>query len=240
MVPVSRTAGSPSKWADLGIRTASALVMVPATLLCLWAGGLAWFLLILLCFAGLIRELALLAPNLDFARERLGFLAAGSLYSAIAGLSLVWLRDRPGYGWDDVLFLFLVVWATDIGAYLVGRLLGGRKLAPRISPGKTRNGAWGGLAFGIITGIAIAAGAAHPLVADATIGAVPAAAVISVVAQAGDLMESAVKRRLRVKDSGQTIPGHGGLFDRLDGILSAAPFAALIAFAAQGGMPLWR
>lgn len=236
----SVSARKPSRWADLGIRTASALVMVPTALLCLWAGGIAWFLLILLCFGGLLGELIRLARNLGNRPGRGRFLAIGTLYALIAALSLAWLRGRPDFGWADVLFLFLVVWATDIGAYLVGRWLGGRKLAPRISPGKTWSGAAGGLAFGIIIGIAIAISAAHSLIASEIGGAVPAAAIISIVAQAGDLMESAVKRWLRVKDSGRTIPGHGGLFDRLDGILAAAPFAAMIAFAAQGGMPLWR
>ena len=208
--------------------------MVPAALLCLWHGGGAWLALNLLCLAGLIGELLLLTPRAP--RRGLLFLILGTLYAALAAASLIWLRGRPIAGWDDVLFLLLVVWSTDIGAYLVGRRFGGPKLAPSISPGKTWSGAAGGLASGMLIGLLIASFALEPSPA----GGVIAGGVVSLVAQLGDLMESALKRWLSVKDSGRTIPGHGGLFDRLDGILAAAPFAALFALAVQGGMPLWR
>ena len=208
--------------------------MVPAALLCLWRGGDAWLALNLLCLAGLIGELLLLAPRAP--RRGPLFVALGTLYAALAAASLIWLRARPAAGWDDVLFLLLVVWSTDIGAYLVGRRFGGRKLAPSISPGKTWSGAAGGLGAGMVIGLLIASFANHPSPG----GGVIAGGVVSLVAQIGDLMESALKRWLNVKDSGRTIPGHGGLFDRLDGILAAAPFAALFALAVQGGMPLWR
>ena len=133
-------------------------------------------------------------------------------------------------GLIDVLFLLVVVWMTDIGAYAVGRLAGGPKLAPAISPGKTVSGAVGGLVIGVAAGLLVARSPA----------AILPGAIISIVSQAGDLAESALKRRLGVKDSGRTIPGHGGLFDRLDGVLAAAPVAAVLALLAQGGVPLWR
>jgi phosphatidate cytidylyltransferase len=210
--------------------------MVPAVIFCLWYGGAPWAVLNGLCVIGLVLELAWLSRRVPTGQSPRRFLTLGTIYVMIAAAALVWLRERPRFGWDNVLFLLLVVWATDSGAYLIGRRLGGRKLWPRISPGKTWSGAIGGTICGIIAGLILAALAARAPVA----GAVPAALVISVVAQLGDLMESAFKRWLSVKDSGRIIPGHGGLFDRLDGILASAPFAALFALAVQGGMPLWR
>jgi phosphatidate cytidylyltransferase len=135
------------------------------------------------------------------------------------------------------MFLLFTVWASDVGAYLVGRWLGGPRLAPRISPGKTRSGALGGL----IAAIAVGLLAAHFLSDAATIWrAALVAAVLGIVSQLGDLLESFVKRRLEVKDSGHLIPGHGGLFDRLDGILAAAPVAAVLALALGRGVVLWQ
>jgi len=137
----------------------------------------------------------------------------------------------------DVLFLLLIVWAGDIGAYLVGRWIGGPRLAPQISPGKTWSGAVGGLLVAVAAGLL----AAHFLAAPVAPWQ-PAliAVVLGIVAQAGDLLESIVKRVLAVKDSGNLIPGHGGLFDRLDGVLAAAPVAALLALALGRGVVLWQ
>lgn len=218
-----------SRFQDLGIRTASAAILIPLTLIGLLAGGWLWAVLIAVFFIGLLREWRALS-HLERPDQRNRFLIFGLAYAGVPGIALLWLRLRPAIGLDDVLFLLLVVWMTDIGAYLVGRLIGGRKLAPVISPGKTISGALGGLAFGIIAGMIFARG---PL-------AILPAAALSLVSQVGDLGESALKRRLGVKDSGRTIPGHGGLFDRLDGILAAAPVAALLALLAHGGLPLWR
>ncbi len=162
------------------------------------------------------------------------FAAAGVPYAGLGGICLVWLRHRPEAGLIDTGFLILVIWGTDIGAYLVGRLLGGAKLAPRISPGKTWSGAAGGLVLGAACGAGLAA-----VTRDAPGHAFVAGLLLSFVAQAGDLLESAIKRKLGVKDSGRTIPGHGGLFDRLDGFLTAAPLAVLFAACMHGGMALW-
>ena len=158
------------------------------------------------------------------------FAAAGIPYIGIGGFSLLWLRLQPGFGLRDTLFLVAVIWATDIGAYLAGRLLGGAKLAPRISPGKTWSGSVGGLLIGGLAGALVANGG-HGI-SPLTLGA---ALLLSLCAQAGDLLESAIKRKLGVKDSGRTIPGHGGLFDRLDGFLAAAPVAVILALLAHGG-----
>ncbi len=165
-----------------------------------------------------------------------GFTAAGLPYIALAALAVSWLRATPGsnVGLFNLLWLFGVVWGTDTAAYVVGRTLGGPKLAPAISPGKTWSGSVGGLlgAGAVGAGLALAAGVPP-------IAVVLASLALSVVAQAGDLAESAVKRRFSVKDSGAIIPGHGGLFDRADALLAAAPAMALTLYFV-GVDALWR
>jgi len=165
------------------------------------------------------------------------WLGFGVLYIGVAGVALIELRGDDAAGRGNVLFLFLVVWASDIGAYLAGRLLGGPKLLPAVSPNKTWSGALGGLAA------AMAVGAGAALLVEprgAVLWAALVAALLGVVAQMGDLLESWIKRRFRVKDSSGLIPGHGGLLDRLDGVLAAAPVAALLGAALGPGAHLWR
>jgi len=165
-----------------------------------------------------------------------GFTAAGLPYIALAAVAVSWLRATPGSeaGLFNLLWLFGVVWGTDTAAYVVGRTLVGPRLAPAISPGKTWSGAVGGLlgAAAVGGGLALAAGA-QPF------AVVAASLALSVVAQAGDLAESVVKRRFGVKDSGSIIPGHGGLFDRADALLAAAPAMALTLYFV-GVDALWR
>ncbi len=163
-------------------------------------------------------------------------LAAGVPYLGLAMVALAWLRDDGDAGRANVLFLLLVVWASDIGAYLAGRLVGGPKLAPRISPSKT----WAGAVGGLIAAMAVGAAAALALNGGVVPHILPVAAGIGLAAQFGDLLESAVKRHYGVKDSGWLIPGHGGLLDRLDGVLTAAPTSALLAVLAGRGVELWR
>lgn len=144
--------------------------------------------------------------------------ASGLAYAAVSGLSLALLRDGDHAGLVAILFLFAVVWATDIFAYFVGRAVGGPKLAPSISPGKTQSGALGGAVGGVVAGVLLAAAAGAGNLA--VLGLV--ALVLSIVAQAGDLFESWVKRRHGRKDSSALIPGHGGVMDRVDGLVAAA------------------
>lgn len=158
--------------------------------------------------------------------------ALGVLYAGIPAVALVGLRDLPGGLWFVVL-LFLVVWVTDSVAYFGGRAIGGRKLWPRVSPGKTWSGAVCGLAGGVVAGVVIALALGASPVAAAVV-----AVVLSIVSQIGDLAESAVKRRFGVKDTGKLIPGHGGVMDRVDGLLAAAVVAAALALA-MGMLPVF-
>jgi phosphatidate cytidylyltransferase len=171
-------------------------------------------------------------------RTRLGVvvLAAGVLYIGLAGLALIELRHDGEAGRGNVLFLFLVVWASDIGAYMAGRAFGGPKLAPTISPNKTWSGALGGMACAMLVGgacaLAFTPGASMFAIAVVVL-------LVGTASQAGDLLESAIKRHFKVKDTSSLIPGHGGLLDRLDGVLAAAPVAALVSFLLGQGRPIW-
>ena len=220
------------RWADLSKRVLSAAVMAPIAILCVWLGGLAFAVLVAAGVIGLVAEWLTLCRG----SGRISLFPVGLTYVVVGAAALLWLRADPVAGRADIVFLLVLVWAGDIGAYLVGRWIGGPRLAPRISPGKTWSGAAGGLLAAVAAGLV----AAHLLSNDLGWRAVVTAIALNIIAQAGDLLESFVKRRLEVKDSGQLIPGHGGLFDRLDSILAAAPAAALLAFAAGRGVVLWQ
>lgn len=157
----------------------------------------------------------------------------GVLYLSLPMLALVWLRAMPEQGLSTLLWLLMVVWAADIAAYFVGRRMGGPRLAPAISPGKTWSGFCGGLLGAVLVGamVALANGPFKVLTASFL------AAGLATVAQIGDLAESAMKRRAGVKDSGTLIPGHGGLFDRVDGLLFAAPVLAMVALITSAAGP---
>jgi phosphatidate cytidylyltransferase len=177
--------------------------------------------------------------------------AAGVAYGGVALLAPVVLRRDPTFGLVAILFLFAVVWSTDVFGYFVGRAIGGPRLAPPVSPNKTWAGACGGALGAVAAGAAVALVSGDLVSGDLVSGglALPAAAAVafalSVASQAGDLFESAVKRRFGVKDASHVIPGHGGLMDRLDGFIAASGVAALIgimragADAPAGGFLLW-
>lgn len=154
----------------------------------------------------------------------------GVAYAGLPAVALVAVRDLPGGLWF-VLMLMVVVWVTDSVAYFGGRAIGGAKLWPRVSPGKTWSGAICGLLGGVCAGVVIA------VIGEGSVPvALAVAAVLSIVSQVGDLVESAIKRRFGVKDSGKIIPGHGGVMDRVDGLLAAAVAGGLLCLAA-GGVP---
>ncbi|PVB62655.1 phosphatidate cytidylyltransferase [Labrenzia sp. 011] len=159
--------------------------------------------------------------------------AEGILYSGCSLFALLAIRDGTG-GMVFTFFLVFVVWATDIFAYFTGRALGGPKLWSRVSPKKTWSGAIGGLILAAVFGVGVVV-VAGTGTQDLPVWALLAAA-LSVVSQAGDLLESAVKRRFDVKDSSRLIPGHGGIMDRIDGLVAAAIFAVVIGVVAGGGL----
>jgi phosphatidate cytidylyltransferase len=167
--------------------------------------------------------------------------AAGVVYAGIAFFGPAVLRQDPQWGLTALLFLFATVWITDIFAFLCGRAIGGPLLWSRVSPKKTWAGAIGGVAGGVAAGVAVAYASGVGKLGIAGVMAL----LLSVLAQAGDLFESAVKRRFGAKDAGRLIPGHGGLMDRLDGFLVAAFAALLIGIVRQGtaaagaGLLLW-
>ena len=149
---------------------------------------------------------------------------------AMLGLGLLLLARRTGTGPGRSARRLAVVWATDTGAFFAGRAIGGPKLWPAVSPKKTWAGAIGGLVAGIVAGLAMRGAGAGASRAGA--GAVSAG--LSLAGQAGDLFESAVKRRFGAKDSGMIVPGHGGMMDRVDGLVFAA-VAALSSVCCMAG-----
>jgi phosphatidate cytidylyltransferase len=155
------------------------------------------------------------------------WLAGGVLYAGACIIALSAIRADDAIGFVAMLFVFVIVWSTDILAYFVGRALGGPKLAPRISPGKTWSGAIGGTIAGVVGGYLVAfsyfsvPGVWIPVLA----------LTLSVLSQMGDLFESFIKRRFGAKDSSHLIPGHGGVMDRVDGLATASFGAFIIAMS---------
>jgi phosphatidate cytidylyltransferase len=185
--------------------------------------------------AGVAAVAAACAPG------RRGWGAAGVVYAGIVLIAPIVLRRDREFGLLAMLFLFAVVWSTDILGYFVGRAIGGARLAPQVSPKKTWSGACGGAAGALAAGIAVVYTAGDTALLPATC----VAFALSIASQAGDLFESAIKRRFGVKDASHVIPGHGGLMDRLDGFIVASGAAALVGIMRGGldasarGLLLW-
>ncbi|MGV8937046.1 MAG: phosphatidate cytidylyltransferase [Allorhizobium sp.] len=181
----------------------------------------------------LLAGFVLTAAILSLAGKWSWWQPGGILYAGLTAISLAEIRGDDSLGLAAMLFVFAVVWSTDILAYFTGRAIGGPKLAPRISPGKTWSGAIGGTVAGIAGGVGVA------LVYFQTVGIwVPLVALmLSVASQIGDLFESFIKRRFGVKDSSHLIPGHGGVMDRVDGLVFAcfAAFLFAVGCASLGG-----
>jgi phosphatidate cytidylyltransferase len=205
---------------ELAVRTLTGLILIVAALLVAFQGGY----LLAVVVAGIATLMFY-----EWTRLTRGWGAAwyvgGFLYALLPALALLWIRERSGI--ELLLWVFIVTWSTDIGAYFAGRRFGRRKLAPSISPGKTVEGLYGGIAAATLLGGAWAY-ATHLGVALFAL-----APILAIAAQAGDLFESAIKRRAGVKDSGAWLPGHGGVLDRLDGLV---PVAVLTAAAQLSGL----
>jgi phosphatidate cytidylyltransferase len=210
---------------------ASGVVALVGAGFCLATGRIDAALLVLaLGFAAV----ALLSP------QRRHWTAMGFLYAAAAEIASVLVRLDQIYGFVALILILLVVWVTDIGGYFAGRGIGGPKLWPRVSPKKTWAGAIGGFAASLVVAVGFAV-----LGLGKTSALLFLAALFSIVSQLGDLFESAVKRRFGVKDSSQLIPGHGGLLDRLDGLVAAVVVAAIFGVLRGGadgvgrGLMVW-
>lgn len=262
---MSDAPSKPVKFADLGKRLLSGLVLAAVALGDIWLGGywlgclaalaaglMLWehyrivtgdrgfgappLVALVIAAAGSVLATMFLDLNAGAAAIALGaagvtllapreyrvWLVAGLVYMALAMCFLSMLRDSEVRGFPMVLWLVLVVVAADVGAYFVGRVIGGRRLWPAISPGKTWSGALGGLAVAVVVGVVYGQISHWNIARTAWLSA-----AVAVASQAGDLLESAVKRRFGVKDSSRLIPGHGGMMDRLDGIMGALWFFAL-------------
>ena len=205
---------------ELATRTAVGIILIGIALASALFGGTVFAVLVALIATIMYVEWTRMVGRWGFAWRFFGF-----FYCLLPAVSLLWIRERAEYegvgtGFDLLIWVFLVVWATDIGAYFSGRAIGGPKLAPSISPNKT--------IAGLVGGVACAA-----LMAGAWVYYVglPAkllwlAVLFGTAAQLGDLFESGLKRKAGMKDSGTWLPGHGGLLDRLDGLVPVAILTA--------------
>jgi phosphatidate cytidylyltransferase len=208
---------------ELAIRTISGIVMILVALGAAVAGGYVFAVVAAAAATAVFYEWTRLTKGWGA-----GWYVAGFLYAGLAALALLWVRERADNadGLRLLLWVFIVVWSVDIGAYFSGRAIGGAKLAPSISPGKTWAGFYGGVAATTVLG------GAWVLTTGLDVVLLLLAPLFAAAAQGGDLFESWMKRRAGVKDSGRWLPGHGGVFDRVDGLL---PVAILTAAAAIAG-----
>src|SRR5262245_32478009 len=261
-----------ANWRDLGIRTLSSAILIPAVLLDVWLGDIWFHLLVALLAVMMAHEWANIVH--DRSSSQFALHAAGALSGAFLTLALSWsatllvlsvisllsvalavvqkrrlciwvlvgvpyvglpamafviLRGQTHAGMLISMWLFVVVWGADVCAYFAGRLIGGPKLAPHISPKKTWAGLWGAVAGGAAAGFVIGywAGSTGLLLLLVLGG------LLAVVEQLGDLFESVLKRHYGVKDSGRLIPGHGGVLDRVDGLVAATLCLAAIVIVAR-------
>jgi phosphatidate cytidylyltransferase len=253
-------------FSDLRLRIATAVVLIPIALFCVWQGGIATQLFVSFVGAALIIECnALLAGKGLKSRVVVvvayflalvwlplsGAALVGGFSAGVVALAVLALNRREGYfallvafvycggfalafqqiradstlGLITVVFLFAVVWTTDVAAYFTGRMIGGPKLWPAVSPSKT----WSGSIGGTVAAMAISLTFLNVVSSTKIVHILVLAAALSIAAQFGDLLESTLKRRAGVKDSGNILPGHGGVFDRADGLIGATHLLFLIA-----------
>lgn len=261
------------KFADVGRRSVSSIILAPLVVAVILQGGI-WFQLAvglvgvvmarewvnivhggndkqfaIHAFAALSASFLLQAEGLDVAS---GAILVLWIFSAIASvvqggegsiwsyfgvfylslplLAMVLLRADPEFGTAAIFWCVLLVWAADVCAYFAGRLIGGPKLAPRISPKKTWAGLGGAVAGAVAVSLVFSFMSGLSYIPLAII-----AAVAGVIEQGGDILESAMKRRFNVKDSGNLIPGHGGILDRVDGLIAVVFFAAVVGYVHSAG-----
>jgi phosphatidate cytidylyltransferase len=212
---------------DLGVRAVSALVMAAAAAVALWLGAWPWTGFVVLVALGVFWEWRGIVLRFVRSAPALGLWnTAGLVYVGAGAATLIYLRESPLLT-EVLLAMVLAVIATDIGAYFAGRTIGGPRIAPRISPSKTWAGLGGGVIGATLAILLFALGSADFHWSAQEWFVLPlqclfAGALCAVVAQAGDFFESWMKRRAGIKDSGRLLPGHGGLFDRVDGLLAVS------------------
>lgn len=216
---------SDRSFSGMGVRVASAAILIPPVLAAVHFGR-PWFDILI----GLV--VVLMAWEwFQLVGQRGVWLIFGMIYLVLPSWLLVVLRTDADSGFQIIYWLLFVVWTSDTFAYLVGSIVGGPKLAPGISPNKTWSGLVGALIGGGLAGL-LAASLWNPA---GTGGLIWFSVFLAFVGQMGDLLESAVKRRFGVKDTGRLIPGHGGILDRVDALLAVAVVAGLVYMGGGGG-----
>jgi len=222
--------GPKDRSSGLFLRVISAAVLIPPVIGAIYLGSPYFDILVAVGAVILCWEWYTLC------KPHFGWLLVGIPYIGAPTYALIFVRNAPDKGFETVLWIFVMVWAADTFAYAAGRTFGGPKLAPSISPNKTWSGLFGGVAgagaVGAITALVLNHNSVIPLaLVSAALGA---------ISQGGDLMESWIKRRFGKKDAGSLIPGHGGLFDRVDGLLAAALVVALVSIiSSKGSILTW-
>ena len=228
---------------SLGLRIASSAVLAPLAIGIAWLGG--WVFVLFWTAASCIvlfewTRIVARAGGAGYA-VFLAWMVAGLAYAGVLALAPAILRRDPVLGLTAILFLFAVVWASDMAAYFAGRAIGGPKLWPAVSPNKTWSGAIGGAIGALAAGLAVLKLSGVPV----GMGVALVALGLSVASQGGDLLESAFKRHFGAKDAGALIPGHGGVMDRLDGFLTAVAAAVMVGLlrgdfdSAARGLLIW-
>lgn len=213
---------------EVALRSVTGVLMILTALTAEWFGGTAFAILVAAAATAIYYEWSKMVRSWG-----LGWHVAGFVFALLPALALLWVRERAGVpvgskGFELVLWAFIVTWSADIGAFFTGRTFGGPKLAPTISPNKTISGLVGGLvAATLLSGI----WAVNRQLDWAWLVLAP---IFAAAAAAGDLFESWMKRKAGVKDSGRILPGHGGVFDRLDGLVPVAVLTALAVLAGLG------
>jgi len=212
------------------LRIISAIVLAPAVLWVVFVGGVAFELMVALVAMVLVYEWAKMVGR------NFWWLVLGGVYISAAIFAIWWLREGNESGLFYFVWLLVVVWATDIGGYIFGMTIGGPKLAPSISPNKTWSGFIGGILLAAIGGYSVVMYFSDQAQISNLALVISLGVGMSVVSQLGDLFESKIKRRFGVKDSGNVIPGHGGLFDRIDGLMAASIAMVLLNGWVGGGI----
>jgi len=211
------------EWHDITERKKSGLLLASAAASLVLCAILVEQSRLTTAFLVALAGLVLVGVTARLLQRQVMWAMLGLFYVLAPCLSVLWIREFPGIGFAVCIWTFVIVWATDIGGYMVGASVGGPKLMPQISPKKT----WSGLAGGIFLAGALSVGIG--LWFDFSLSVAElfgSGAVLAVIAQSGDLVESAVKRHFGVKDSGYLIPGHGGILDRVDGLVPVLPIVA--------------